>query len=101
MHKFGLSIQESQFHLFWFFSRCSSGDIDYGPLGDRFEGNTSFGFNFGRPLYLLLPMLICFGPNIISSHRNCYCRHFGDFSICKELMPGKVGMISGLFLVLP
>jgi hypothetical protein len=45
MHKFGLSIQDLNF-IYLCFSRCSSGDINGGPLGDRLEGNTSFGFQF-------------------------------------------------------
>jgi FSR family fosmidomycin resistance protein-like MFS transporter len=81
-------------------SRCSSRDIIGGPLGDRLEGNTSFGFQFWErlPLPCFCPMLICFGPNIISSHRNCIASAFSAILVfAQELMPGKVGMISGLF----
>jgi hypothetical protein len=38
--------------------------------------------------------------NIISGYRNCYCSAFSAILVfAQELMPGKVGMISGLFLV--
>jgi FSR family fosmidomycin resistance protein-like MFS transporter len=46
MHKFGLSIQDSQFHLFVFLASVAAGTLIGGPLGDRFEGNTLFGFLF-------------------------------------------------------
>jgi FSR family fosmidomycin resistance protein-like MFS transporter len=45
MHKFGLSIQDSQFHLFLFLASVAAGTLIGGPLGDRFE-NTLFGYPF-------------------------------------------------------
>jgi FSR family fosmidomycin resistance protein-like MFS transporter len=36
MHKFGLSIQDSQFHLFCFLASVAAGTLIGGPLGDRY-----------------------------------------------------------------
>jgi FSR family fosmidomycin resistance protein-like MFS transporter len=64
--KFGLSIQESQFHLFVFLAAVAAGTLIGGPLGDRF-GNTSFGFQFWElPFTLLLPYANLFWTGILS-----------------------------------
>jgi FSR family fosmidomycin resistance protein-like MFS transporter len=38
-----------------FLTAVAAGTLIGGPLGDRFEGNTSFGFQFWEPFTLLLP----------------------------------------------
>jgi FSR family fosmidomycin resistance protein-like MFS transporter len=46
MHKFGLSIQDSQFHLFLFLASVAAGTLIGGPLGIVLDENTLFGYPF-------------------------------------------------------
>jgi FSR family fosmidomycin resistance protein-like MFS transporter len=78
MQKFGLSIQESQFVCF--LSAAVAGNI-WWTIRDRFEGNTSFGFQFWEqlPLLCFCLTLICLDWNIISGYRIVIARHFRPF----------------------
>jgi FSR family fosmidomycin resistance protein-like MFS transporter len=96
MHKFGLSIQDSQFHLFLFLASVAAG-TDRRSFGDRFGRNTLFDIHFGSPFTLLLPYANLFWTGILSVIIGVVIAFFGNFSFAQELMPGKVGMISGLF----
>jgi FSR family fosmidomycin resistance protein-like MFS transporter len=88
--------------LFVFLAAVAAGTLIGGPLGDRF-GNTSFGFQFWElPFTLLLPYANLFWTGILSVVIGIVIASaFSAILVfAQELMPGKVGMISGLFLVL-
>jgi ABC-type proline/glycine betaine transport system permease subunit len=60
MHKFGLSIQDSQFHLFLFLASVAAGTLIGGPLGIVLDENT-LDIHFGAAPLRCFAMLICFG----------------------------------------
>jgi len=101
MHKFGVSTQYAQFYLFMFLAAAAAGTFFGGPIGDRFGRRYVIWFSIlgALPFTLLLPyvgplssaiisMLIGF---IISSSMPAIIVY------AQELMPHRLGMISGLF----
>src|SRR5690606_19838456 len=99
--KFGLSVQESQFYLFAFLAAIAVGTILGGPLGDRYGRKIIIWISIlgAAPFTLALPyvgltftviLAIIIGV-IISSAFSAILVYATD------LVPGKVGMIAGLF----
>jgi FSR family fosmidomycin resistance protein-like MFS transporter len=101
MHKFGLSIQESQFHLFLFLAAVAAGTLIGGPLGDRFGRKYIIWISIlgAAPFTLVLPYANLFWTGILSVVIGIIIASaFSAILVfAQELMPGKVGMISGLF----
>ena len=101
MKKFGLSIQESQFHLFVFLAAVAAGTLIGGPLGDRFGRKYIIWISIlgAAPFTLLLPYANLFWTGILSVVIGIVIASaFSAILVfAQELMPGKVGMISGLF----
>jgi FSR family fosmidomycin resistance protein-like MFS transporter len=101
MYKFGLSIQDSQFHLFLFLSSVAAGTLIGGPLGDRFGRKYIIWLSIlgAAPFTLLLPYADLFWTGILSVIIGVVIASaFSAILVfAQELMPGKVGMISGLF----
>ena len=101
MKKFGLSIQESQFHLFVFLAAVAAGTLIGGPLGDRFGRKYIIWVSIlgAAPFTLLLPYANLFWTGILSVVIGIVIASaFSAILVfAQELMPGKVGMISGLF----
>ena len=101
MEKFQLSIQQSQFHVFVYLIAYALGTILGGPLGDKFGRKYIIWFSvFGAtPFALLLPfanlfwtdMLMIIIGIIISSAFPAIIVY------AQELLPKKLGMVSGLF----
>jgi FSR family fosmidomycin resistance protein-like MFS transporter len=88
MHKFGLSIQDSQFHLFLFLASVAAGTLIGGPLGIVLDENTLFDIHFRGSLYVAFTMLICFGLVFCQwLSVSLLLRLFGNFSFAQELMP--------------
>ncbi len=101
MDKFGLSIQQAQFHMFIYLIAYALGTILGGPLGDKFGRKYIIWFSvFGAtPFALLLPyanlfytdfLMIIIGIIISSAFP-------AIIVYAQELLPKKLGMISGLF----
>ena len=99
--KFGLSVQQSQVYLFIFLAAVAAGTLIGGPLGDRFGRKYVIWFSIlgVAPFTLLLPhanllwttvLSILIGMTISSAFP-------AILVYAQELVPGKVGMISGLF----
>lgn len=99
--KFGVSVQQSQIYLFIFLASVAAGTILGGPLGDRYGrkliiwvsilGAAPFTLllpHVGLPVTILLAVIIGL---IISSAFSAILVY------ATELIPGKVGMIAGLF----
>ena len=101
IEKFGVSVQHSQFYLFAFLAAVAAGTVLGGPLGDRFGRKYIIWISIlgVAPFTLLLPyvnltwtviLAIVIGL-ILSSAFSAILVYATD------LVPGKVGMIAGLF----
>jgi FSR family fosmidomycin resistance protein-like MFS transporter len=101
MNKFGVSVQTSQIHLFIFLAAVAAGTVIGGPLGDRFGRKYVIWFSIlgVAPFTLLLPHVNLFWTTILSVVIGLILSSaFSAILVyAQELMPGKVGMISGLF----
>lgn len=101
MEKFGLSVSDSQLYLFLFLGAIATGTLIGGHLGDKFGRKYIIWFSIlgCAPFTLMLPyanllwtaILIVLIGLILSSAFSAILVY------AQELMPGKVGMISGLF----
>jgi MFS transporter, FSR family, fosmidomycin resistance protein len=101
IEKFGLSVQSAQMHLFLFLAASAAGTLIGGPLGDRIGRKpVIWGSILGvAPFALALPHVglawttaftILIGL-ILSSAFSAILVY------AQELIPGKVGAVSGLF----
>ncbi|WP_417354907.1 MFS transporter [Flavobacterium sp.] len=101
MDKFYLSVQDAQFYLFMFLISVAAGTLLGGPLGDKFGRKYVIWFSVlgAAPFTLLLPfaslfwtaILIVIIGVIISSAFPAILVY------AQELLPKKLGMVSGLF----
>ena len=101
IHRFNLSIQGAQYLLFVYLAAVALGTILGGPLGDRFGRKYVIWVSIlgVAPFSLLLPhvglgatvaLTVVIGLILASA--------FSAILVyAQELVPGKVGMISGLF----
>lgn len=101
MHKFNVSVQMSQVYLFVFLFAVAAGTIIGGPVGDRFgRKNVIWVSILGvTPFTLLLPHVPLAGVVILSIIIGVILASaFSTIVVfAQELVPGKVGMIAGLF----
>jgi Arabinose efflux permease len=101
INKFGVSVQSSQIHLFIFLASVAAGTFIGGPLGDRFGRKYVIWFSIlgVAPFTLLLPHVNLFWTSILSVFIGFILSSaFSAILVyAQELMPGKVGMVSGLF----
>lgn len=99
--KFHITVQQSQMYLFAFLAAVAAGTVIGGPLGDRFGRKYIIWISIlgAAPFTLLLPhadlawtviLAVLIGV-IISSAFSAILVYATD------LVPGKVGMIAGLF----
>ena len=99
--KFGVSVRAAQIDLFIFLGSVAAGTILGGPIGDR----------FGRKLVIWVSILGVFPFTMLLPYANLFWTRIltvviglilaSAFSAivvyAQELVPGRVGMISGLF----
>ena len=101
IHKFHLSVQNSQFHLFVFLAAVAAGTIIGGPVGDKFGRKYVIWFSIlgVAPFTLLLPHVNLFWTSVLSVFIGLILASaFSAILVyAQELLPGKIGMISGLF----
>jgi FSR family fosmidomycin resistance protein-like MFS transporter len=101
MHKFNVSVQMSQVYLFVFLFAVAAGTIIGGPVGDKFgRKNVIWVSILGvTPFTLLLPHVSLMGVTILSVIIGVILASaFSAIVVyAQELVPGKVGMIAGLF----
>ncbi len=99
--KFAVSVQQSQVYLFIFLAAVAVGTLIGGPLGDRFGRKYVIWFSILgiAPFTLLLPYVDLFWTVTLSVFIGlALSSAFPAILVyAQELMPGKVGMISGLF----
>jgi FSR family fosmidomycin resistance protein-like MFS transporter len=101
IHRFHLSVQDAQLHLFAFLGAVAVGTVIGGPLGDRFGRKYVIWFSIlgALPFTLLLPVASLFwtGPLTVVIGLILASAFPAIVVFAQELVPGKVGMISGLF----
>jgi FSR family fosmidomycin resistance protein-like MFS transporter len=101
IHKFGLSVQASQLQLFIYLAAVAAGTFFGGPLGDRFGRKLVIWFSIlgALPFALLLPYANLFWTGVLSVTIGLImATAFSTIVVfAQELVPGKVGMISGIF----
>jgi MFS transporter, FSR family, fosmidomycin resistance protein len=98
--KFHLSVESAQIHLFVFLGAVAAGTVIGGPVGDRIGRKSVIWVSIlgVLPFTLLLPYSNLFWTEILSVAIGLILA--SAFSVivvyAQELVPGKVGMISGL-----
>ncbi len=101
MHKFNVSVQSSQVHLFLFLFAVAAGTLLGGPIGDRVGRKYVIWFSIlgVAPFTLLMPYANLFWTTILSMVIGVILASaFSAILVyAQELIPGKIGMISGLF----
>jgi FSR family fosmidomycin resistance protein-like MFS transporter len=101
IHKFGVSVRDSQLLLFLFLGGMALGTVAGGPIGDRFGSKNVIWFSILGilPFTLALPyanlhwtaaLTVLIGITMASAFPAIVV-------LAQELVPGKVGMIAGLF----
>ncbi|WP_374480237.1 MFS transporter [Zoogloea sp.] len=101
IEKFGLSVQSAQVHLFAFLFASAAGTILGGPIGDRVGRKPVIWASIlgVAPFALLLPHADLFWTTVLTIIIGLVLSSaFSAILVyAQELMPGKVGMVSGLF----
>ena len=101
MNKFHLSIRSAQIHLFLFLGAVAAGTIIGGPIGDRVGRKFVIWCSIlgVLPFTLALPYANLFWTSVLSVVIGLILASaFSAILVyAQELIPGKVGMISGLF----
>ncbi len=101
IEKFHLSVQQSQLYLFAFLAAVAAGTLMGGPLGDKFGRKYVIWFSIlgAAPFTLLLPHANLFWTGILAVATGLVIASaFSAILVyAQELIPGKVGMVSGLF----
>jgi FSR family fosmidomycin resistance protein-like MFS transporter len=101
IERFGVSVQTSQLHLFAFVAAVAVGTIAGGPLGDRFGRKYIIWFSIlgTLPFTLVLPYADLFwtGPLTVAIGLILASAFPAIVVYAQELVPGKVGTVSGMF----
>jgi FSR family fosmidomycin resistance protein-like MFS transporter len=101
MERFALTAQEAQIHLFYFLGAIALGTLVGGPVGDRFGRKYVIWVSIlgVLPFTLLLPHVDLFWTSVLSVVIGLILSSaFSAILVyATELVPGKVGMIAGLF----
>ncbi len=101
IHRFGVSVAQSQIFLFVFLGSVAAGTILGGPIGDR----------FGRKLVIWVSILGVLPFTLALPHANLFWTVALTVPIglilasampailvyAQELLPGRIGLVSGLF----
>ncbi|MBS0448042.1 MAG: MFS transporter [Proteobacteria bacterium] len=101
IQKFGLSVQSAQLHLFLFLFASALGTLVGGPLGDRIGRKPVIWVSIlgVAPFALILPYADLFWTTTLTIVIGLVLSSaFSAILVyAQELIPGKVGMVSGLF----
>ncbi len=101
IHTFGVSVQNAQVHLFFFLGAVAVGTLTGGPLGDRIGRKYVIWFSIlgMLPFTLMLPYANLFWTGILSGVIGMIVASAFPAIVvyAQELLPGRVGMVSGLF----
>jgi FSR family fosmidomycin resistance protein-like MFS transporter len=101
MHRFGISVRSAQMHLFVFAAAVAAGTLAGGPLGDRIGRKQVIWFSIlgALPFTLALPHAGLFWTGVLSVFVGFILASAFPAIVVygQELIPGRVGMVSGLF----
>ncbi len=101
MHKFGVSVTQSQTYLFIFLAAIAAGTIAGGPIGDRFGRKIVIWASIlgVAPFSLVLPHVGLVWTVVLSACAGAILASaFSAILVyAQELIPGRVGTIAGLF----
>ncbi len=101
IEKFGLSVREAQLRLFVFLFAVAAGTILGGPLGDRFGRKRVIWFSIlgVAPFTLALPHANAFWTVVLTIPIGAILASAFPAILVygQELLPGKVGLVAGLF----
>ena len=101
IHTFGLSVQNAQLYLFLFLFAVAAGTVIGGPIGDRIGTRRVIWWSiFGvLPFTLALPYVGLFWTAILSVIIGLILAsaHPAIIVYAQSLIPGRVGMVAGLF----
>ncbi|MCU6497521.1 MFS transporter [Rugamonas sp. A1-17] len=99
--KFGLSVSSAQLYLFLFLAAVAAGTFMGGPIGDRIGRKRVIWISIlgAAPFTLMLPYVDLFWTAVLSVVIGFVISSaFSAIVVfAQELMPGKVGMIAGIF----
>ena len=99
--KFGVSVQRAQLHLFLFMAAVALGSLIGGPVGDRIGRKPVIWVSIlgVAPFTLVLPYADLFWTGVLSIVIGITLSStFSAILVyAQELVPGKIGMVSGLF----
>jgi len=101
IHRFGVSIQQAQLHLFAFLAAVAVGTFAGGPIGDRIGRKPVIWFSIlgVAPFALLLPHADLFWTGVLSVVISfILASAFSSILIYAiDLVPHRVGLVGGLF----
>jgi MFS transporter, FSR family, fosmidomycin resistance protein len=101
IERFGLTVQSAQLHLFVFLLASAAGTLLGGPVGDRIGRKPVIWVSIlgVAPFALLLPHADLFWTTALTIVIGLVLSSaFSAILVyAQELMPGKVGMVSGMF----
>jgi len=101
IHKFGVSVRNAQLLLFVYLGAAAVGTFIGGPLGDRFGRRPVIWWSIAGalPFTLLLPYANLFWTAVLSVVIGLIIASaFSAILVfAQDLVPGRVGLISGLF----
>lgn len=101
IHRFGVSVQESQLYLFVFLGAVAAGTVAGGPIGDRFGRKVViWGSILGvLPFTLALPHANLFWTVALTVPIGLILASAMPAILvyAQELLPGRVGLVGGLF----
>lgn len=101
IQKFGLSVQHAQFLLFLFLGSVAAGTIVGGPVGDRIGRKRVIWWSIVGvlPFTLMLPWASLFWTAVLTVFIGLILASaFSAILVyAQELVPGRIGLVSGLF----
>ena len=100
MHKFHISLQSAQLHLFAFLAAVALGTFAGGPIGDKIGRKAVIWMSFVgmAPFALMMPFANLFWTTVLSVIIGLVMSSaFAAMVVyAQEAVPGRVGMIAGL-----
>ena len=101
IHKFGVSVQSAQIHLFVFLGAVAAGTFMGGPIGDRIGRKPVIWFSIlgAFPFALMLPYANLFWTGILTVAIGLILASaFSAILVyAQDLLPGRVGTVAGMF----
>ena len=99
--KFHVSVQSAQVHLFIFLAAFAIGVLGGGPIGDRVGRRYVIWFSIlgVLPFTIMLPFANLFWTGVLSAVIGLILASASSAILvyAQELIPGRVGLVSGLF----